>query len=333
MSRRVSRRSFLALSSLTVACSRSAQGLQAHIVVGGQTDLVYLSTTLAQQIGAFDAAGVKVEIEDTGAGSKSLQAILSGSADVASGFYDHTIQMAAEGKAIKAFVNLTRYPGAVLVASPAGAKRINSVKDLKGANVGVTAPGSSSHFFLNHVLVKNGLAPTDISVVAMGGGRSRVAALENSKVDAGVLFEPGISFLMKRAPQCRILVDARTPQVVADLFGTPEYPSAVLYAKAEWLQRNPETARALAKAMRQTLNWIAQHSPAEIAAKMPDAFRGEDSETYLQALERAKPMHSQDGIMRQESAEAVKRVLGLSVEKVRIANPDVASTYTNDFLN
>lgn len=295
--------------------------------------MVYLATTLAQQIGAFNAAGVKVEIEDTGAGSKSLQAILGGSADVASGFYDHTIQMAAEGKAIRAFVNLTRYPGAVLVASPEGAKRISRIQDLKGANLGVTAPGSSSHFFLNHVLVKNGLAPTDVSVVALGGGRSRVAALENSKVDAGVLFEPGISFLMKRAPQCRVLVDTRTQQAVSDLFGTAEYPSAVLYAKAEWLQKNPETARALAKAMRHTLKWIAEHSPAEIAAKMPESFRGEDPETYTQALERAKPMHSQNGLMRAESAEAVKRVLGLSVEKIRTANVDVATTYTNSFLD
>jgi NitT/TauT family transport system substrate-binding protein len=311
-------------------CSRKSSGV--HIVVGGLTDLVYMPTTLAQQLGYFEANGVPVQVEDTGAGSKSLQAVLGASAQIATGFYDHAIQMAADRQAVKAFVSLTRYPGAVLVASPEGAKRIQTIKDLKGANVGVTAPGSSSHFFLNHLLARNGLAAHDVSVVSMGGGRSRVAALENSKVDAGVLFEPGVTFLLRRAPGVRILSDTRTPEGVQAVFGTAEYPSAVLYAKAEWLTENADAARRVARSMVQTLQWIQQHSAAEIAERMPASFR-EDAAAYTQALDASKRMYSPDGVMRADAAEAVRNVLSMSLERVRAAHIDVASTYTNEFVS
>ena len=91
-------------------CRTANRGGPVRIAVGSVTDMVYLPTTLAQRLGYFDQEQVSVTITDTAAGSKALQALLGGSADVVTGFYDHTIQMAAEGRNIKAFVNLARYP-------------------------------------------------------------------------------------------------------------------------------------------------------------------------------------------------------------------------------
>ena len=62
-----------------------------------------------------------MELQDFAGGSKALQALVGGSADVVSGFYDHTIQMAAEGRALTAFVTMLRFPGLVLVTSPQSA--------------------------------------------------------------------------------------------------------------------------------------------------------------------------------------------------------------------
>jgi NitT/TauT family transport system substrate-binding protein len=324
-----SRRALIALLG-TIACGRRSSGVR--IVVGGQSDLVYLPTTLAQQLGQFRACGVNATIEEVGAGSKSLQAVLGRSADVANGFYDHMIQMAADGQEIKAFVTLARYPGGVLVTSPLAAERIRGIADLKGAVVGVTAPGSSSHFFLNYLLVRHGLLPNDVRVFGMGGGRSRVAAIESNRVDAGVLFEPGVRMLLKRAPKVKILVDTRTRDGVESVFGTSEYPSAVLYASARWLDENGETARRLARAMRQTLSWIHDHSAEDIARAMPSAMMAEDAELYVEAVRNSKQLYSMDARMRPEAAGAVHKVLSTSIEKVRNTTIDVSRTYTNTFL-
>ena len=43
-------------------------------------------------------------------------------------------------------------------------------------------------------------------------------------------------------------------------------------------------------------------------------------------------MYSQDGVMRADAAEAVKRVLSVSLDKVRKAGVDTAKTYTNEFV-
>jgi NitT/TauT family transport system substrate-binding protein len=326
---RYSRRELTALLGL-VGCGRGSS--DARIVVGGQSDLVYLPTTLAQQLGHFTACGVEVTIEDVGAGSKSLQAVLARSADVATGFYDHAIQMAADAQDIKAFVTLARYPGAVLVTSPAAAERIRGVEDLKGAVVGVSAPGSSSHFFVNYLLIRQGLSADHVRIVGTGGSRGRVAAIESGQVDAGVLFEAGISVLMKRAPRCRILVDTRTREGVEMVFRTSEYPSAVLYASARWLTEHRDTASRIACAMRRTLDWIHDHSAEEIARAMPPAMMAEDPAVYVQAVRNSKELYSTDARMRHEAAAAVHKVLSTSIEKVRNTKIDLSRTYTNEFV-
>ena len=73
--------------------------------------MVYLPTTLAQELGFYKEEGLDVELQDFAGGAKALQALVGGSADVVSGFYDHTIQMAAEGRELVAFVTMLRYPG------------------------------------------------------------------------------------------------------------------------------------------------------------------------------------------------------------------------------
>src|SRR5216684_3751020 len=129
---------------LTLAGCARREAPEIRIAVGGAEQLLYLPTTLAQQLGFYEAEGVHVKLESFPGGAKSLQALLGGSADVVSGFYDHTLQMAAEGRKLKAFVLMLHYPGMAVVVAPQKSSAIHRIEDLKGAMVGVTAPGSSS---------------------------------------------------------------------------------------------------------------------------------------------------------------------------------------------
>src|SRR6476620_9695557 len=101
-----------ALLLLVTGCGRREPEIR--IAVGGAEQLVYLPTTLAQQLGFYEAEGVRVKLESFPGGAKALQALLGGSADVVSGFYDHTLQMAADGRELVAFVTMLRFPGLVL---------------------------------------------------------------------------------------------------------------------------------------------------------------------------------------------------------------------------
>ena len=61
--------------------------------VGGKSSLYYLPLTLAERLGYFKEQGLNVTITDFGGGSKSLQSLIGGSADVVTGAYEHTIRM------------------------------------------------------------------------------------------------------------------------------------------------------------------------------------------------------------------------------------------------
>ena len=61
------------------------------IAVGGKSLFYYLPLTIAEQRGYFKEEGVNVEIVDFAGGSKALQAVVGGSADVVSGAYEQNL--------------------------------------------------------------------------------------------------------------------------------------------------------------------------------------------------------------------------------------------------
>ena len=70
-----------------VSCGRNANEGARHvrIAIGGQNQMVYLPTTLAQELGFYREEGIDAELQDFAGGAKSLQALVGGSADVVSG--------------------------------------------------------------------------------------------------------------------------------------------------------------------------------------------------------------------------------------------------------
>jgi NitT/TauT family transport system substrate-binding protein len=308
-------------------------GSSVKIGVGGKALLVYLPTTLADELGYFSDEGLDVTFDDLEGGSKALQALQGGSVDVVNGFYEHTIQMQAKNRELKSFVSMLRYPSLVLAVSPKAGKEITSVEDLAGAKVGVTAPGSSTDFFLKYLLNKNGLAPDAATAHGIGGDTSAVAAMENGQVDAAVMIEPAFSFLQKRAGEVEVLADTRTAEGVESTFDTSTYPSAVLYSNSDWVEENPDTAGKMAKAVLRALQWIEQHSAQEIADNMPDEYAAGEPDVYVAAIEAAKSAYSPDGLVQAEGAEAVAEVLKLSNPDVADADLDIPATFTNEFVD
>jgi NitT/TauT family transport system substrate-binding protein len=300
---------------------------EVRIAIGGQAQLIYLPATLAQELGFYKDTGLNVTLLDFPGGAKALEALMGGSTDVVCGFYDHTIQMAAQGKDLRAFVAMLRYPGLVL-ASP----NVASIEELKGKTVGVSAPGSSTHMFLNYLLVAHGLKPDDVSNASIGMSATAVGAVTHNKVDAAIMTDPALAIVRKQMPRLHILADTRTAEGVRSVFGVESYPSAVLYSKTEWFETNRDTAKLLAGAITKTLAWMRSHSAEEIREKMPAPFRTKDAVTDLEVLKTAQATLSVDGRFTPEAVGTVLKVMSTSLPAVRDAKIDLAKTYTNDLI-
>ncbi len=322
----------LALGLFAGATAANAQKTHISIAVGGAGCLCYLPTVLAKELGEYDKAGLDVELINFKGGSQALTAVLGGSADVVSGYYDHCVNLAAKNQALQAFVVYDRYPGLVLVVAPGQTKSINSVKDLAGKKVGVSAPGSSTDFFLKYHLAKNGVDPNSVAVVGIGLEATSVAAMEQGSVDAAVMLDPSVTLLQGKFKDLKILADTRTQKDTMAVFGG-EYPGGALYSRADWVAKHEKETQGLTNAIVSTLKWIHSHSPEDVLAKMPPELVGPDKALYLAALKNTIPMYSTTGRMDPKGAEAVLAVFSQSVPEVANAHIDLSKTYTNKFVD
>jgi NitT/TauT family transport system substrate-binding protein len=327
---RLFRSALVALGALVVTVGAAAA--KVTIAIGGAGCLCYLPTVLAEQLGEFKKAGVEVEMVNFKGGSQALTAVLGGSADVVSGYFDHCVNLAAKNQALQAFVVYDRFPGFALVVAPKNSGTIASVKDLAGKRVGVSAPGSSTDFFLKYMLSKAGVDPNSVGVVGIGLEATAIAAMEQGSVDAAIMLDPAVTLLQGKNKDLKILSDTRTQHDTVAVFGG-EYPGGALYTRADWIGSHQKEVQALTNAMVATLMWIHSHTPEEIMAKMPADMVGSDKALYLAALKNTIPMYSETGRMDPKGAAAVLAVFSQSSPDVAKANVDLSKTYTNTFVD
>lgn len=277
------------------------------IAVGGKNLFYYLPLSVAERKGYFKDEGLDVEIPDFAGGAKALQALVGGSADMVSGAYEHTINMAAKKQPIKAVVLQAKFSSIVLLLPKDRAAKYKGPADLKGLKVGVTAPGSSTNMFVNNILARGGLKPTDISVVGVGAGSGAVAAMEKGEIDALSNLDPVITQLESTGKFVPV-ADSRTEKGMQEIYGG-DYHASVIYITDEYIKKYPNTVQAVVNAMVRANRWVAKATPQEIVDLMPDAYKGGNPSLYKQGLLKNMIGYSEDGQMSMKAAQNVYKVL------------------------
>ncbi|MCB2401173.1 transporter substrate-binding domain-containing protein (plasmid) [Rhizobium ruizarguesonis] len=324
------RKLILALAA-TVAFAGSAFAEPVRISVGSY-NLNNLPFPVAAGLGLYEKEGLEVTVENfASGGSKTLQALVAGSTDIAVGFYDHTIQMQSQNKAVVGFVQLARNSGLVLAGGKNSTFDPTKPETIKGAKIGITAPGSSSDFFVRYYLQRNNLSADDISLIGVGSGAAAVAALEQGKVDLLVNYDPAATFIEAKGVG-KILIDARSDEGAKEIYGGI-YPTSVLYATQAYIDENPETIQKVTTATVKALAWMNTHSAEEIVDKLPKEFISGDRDTYVKAVQNAKPIFSVDGKFSEADTQTPLAVLKSFNEKVAAATIDLSKTYTNAFVD
>ena len=205
-----------------------------------------------------------------------------------------------------------------------------SPADLKGMRIGVTAPGSSSHFFVLYMMTKAGLQPGDATFVGVGGGAGAVEAMKKGEIDATANFDPVITRL-EQDGIIRIVTDTRYPRVNFDVFGGTN-PAAVLYAKQDFIAANPNTLQALVTAFYKTLKWIATATTDEVVNTMPkDYFLG-DREIYVKSLRSNLLIYSKTGVITAQGMRSALNMLATFDPELKNAKIDLAKTFEDRFV-
>jgi NitT/TauT family transport system substrate-binding protein len=286
---------------------------------------------LCQELGHLREEGVDGDVEGL-PNARGWEALIGGSADVFYATASGVMTAAAQGKLLKIFLAGQRTSSAMLVVPEGKAARIRSVRDLKGGVVGVTSLGSAQHSSLTVILRKHGLSPADVKVIAHGLGPQAIAALEHGEEDAGMINGSAFNLLKRRRPGMKVLVDPRTPEGTVEHYGSRDYVNYSLMATPEWLARNGETARKLARAMKRTLAWVREHPAEEVLAKMPGHLRSTDAEADLESVRMIIRGVSEDGRMPEGGPEILRQIADVPMEKLREHGIELSQVYTNEFV-
>jgi NitT/TauT family transport system substrate-binding protein len=329
------RRSFVFYGAATLAApslsrAQAVEKPQLKIAVGGKNLLYYLPLTIAESLGYFKAEGLEPEIVDFAGGSRALQAVVGGSADVVSGAFEHTLNMQAKGQRMRAFVLQGRAPQIVFGVNPKTVPGFKSVTDLKGKKIGVTAPGSSTHVMTNFVLAKSGLKSSDVSIIGVGAANGAVAAMRSGQIDAISNLDPVIT-LLQRSGDLKIVSDTRIVAEADKVFGGP-MPAACLYAPQAFLDKHPATAQALANAIVRADKWIQGAGAAEIIKAVPESFLLGDRAVYIDAFLASKGALSPDGMIPDAGAATAVRALQSADPSLKDMKFDLAAAWTNELV-
>jgi NitT/TauT family transport system substrate-binding protein len=333
----INRRSFtsaavLAAATVAMPVLRAQPKLEkskVSIAVGGKAAFYYLPLTIAEQLGYFKAEGLDLEIADFAGGSRALQAVVGGSADVVSGAYEHTINLQSKNQMFQAFVLQGRAPQIAMGVSTRAIPNYRSVADLRGKKIGVSAPGSSTNMVANLVLSRGGLKASDVSFIGVGTSAGALAALRSGQIDAMSNVDPVMTMLEQKS-EVKIISDTRTLKGTQEVFGGP-MPAGCLYAPAEFVQKHPNTCQALTNAMVHALKWLQTAGPSDLIKTVPDAYLLGDRGLYLASFNKIREAIAIDGMIPEEGPRTALKALASFEPSIKPEKIDLAKTFTNEF--
>ena len=285
----------LLVGATDMACAQTVVRL-----ASAQNSIGSLPIVLAQREGLFAAENLKIEIVDFRGGAPAVQALASSSVEACICAADHAVRLRGRGQGGLVLVALTEFHGYGLVAlasSPA-----NTLKDLAGKRIGITAPGSLTDNTLRYFLEEAGMnADRDVEITGVGTGGPMRAAIETGAVAAGMLTTPDVQAAMGEPGKFKLIQDYRNLQ----------YPALGLLVLEKWTTANEATARALARAVVKAEGLVRTNRPA-VEAALGDMYPALDPKLRLVLADEAPHLLSADGRMDPKGYALMQRMLKVS---------------------
>ena len=236
---------------------------------------------VARTAGHFKKHGLDVELVYTRGGNAAMQALVGGAVDYAATALDVAIQAYANvGARIRRFAVTGRLPLFAVVTAPNTATRIQSIKDLEGKTVGVSALGNADHALTLYLLKQAGADAEKVQFATMGV--NLLEALRQGQIDAGVVQEPALTLLAKSG--ARVLMNGMDLADARKYLGGSYEFMGVAARGSEFAARKAEMAE-LVTALTEALKSLrAMNGDQLVSALPPEMTAGLDRKEFADIL-------------------------------------------------
>jgi NitT/TauT family transport system substrate-binding protein len=154
--------------------------------------------------------------------------------------------------------------------------------------------------------------------------------MRSGQIDAISNLDPVIT-LLARSGDLKVVSDTRIVAEADKVFGGP-MPAGCLYAPQAFLDKNPNTAQALANAIVRADKWIQAAGPGDIIGAVPESYLLGDRAVYIEAFLAAKGALSPDGMIPEKGPDTAYRALASIDQAIAKAKLDLSAVYTNEFV-
>src|SRR5690348_13591513 len=187
---------------------------------------------------------------------------------MAGAWYIHTIDFQSKGKKVIDIVQLSGAPGErEMCGTNSG---VHSAADFKGKSLGVTDLGSGTDELTQFLASQHGISHSQYNTVAVHDGATVVGAIQGKSVQCAMTTQPTVGALEAKKLAYPAIDLATTSGATAALGGA--WPAASVLARADWVKSHQKAVQSVVDALVATMHWIATHSAAQIADKMPAQF-------------------------------------------------------------
>jgi NitT/TauT family transport system substrate-binding protein len=252
---------------------------------------------IAQEQGFLKKRGVDIDVITSRGGGEAMKAYIAGDVQlIATGFPEVGLMRSRGVDVALFFAQLQRVPFALIGRKD---RNIASVADLKGRTIAVTSPGSLTWILTRYFIKLQGMDPDrDVVVVSVGGGGEILGALQSSRADAAMVFEPFVTIALQQ-DLATVVID-----VAAQL---DAFSSAPLAIGKTFLEKSPKEAQAIVDALTEALNYL--HSEKEGTLQLAQKkFPGAKPEVLRAALERMEKVFSRDGKFSRANVERTQQI-------------------------
>jgi ABC-type nitrate/sulfonate/bicarbonate transport system substrate-binding protein len=266
----------LAGLALAFAAPVAAQTKLSIVTFSGATNL---PVWIALDKGFFKKEGLDVEHEITRGSQGVMEGLMSGKYQFGSAALDNTIAY-TEGQGD---VKIDNYDLVAILGVHSGMSRIISRpeiktwQDLKGKVVAVDAANSGYGLVMYKLLAMNGLQKDkDYSVVAVGSGRDRMAAMKDSKAFAAAVSPPEDTYAKKDG--YNLLADA------TEVLGA--YQGSAYVVRRAWAKEHEKEVLAFIRAIVASSDFVFTNKNESVAV-MKTRLKGisdEEAEAIYAAL-------------------------------------------------
>lgn len=284
----------------------------------------YAPLLLAKELGYFSSEGLDVELMETQSTTATAAALLGGSVDAGGAGFNQPLLLAAQGKGVKTLVGMEMSCNYVFVVTP----KIKVVDDdpkalavaLKGKRIGVASMGSPGHLIAEGLLSEEGVKNSEATYVAIGTGAAALAALKAGAVDAAITYEPDLGEI-QRSGAARIALDLRRTRNEA-VFS--KLPTSSLQATSAWIDKNPDIAAKLVRAIDHA-NKTLQEDPKQSLAALEKLYPTMTPDS-LKAMYDASRTHFRSAVTPEQYSQAAAAYLKMGLIEKDVPYKDAVAS-------